>query len=424
LKKSILAVLSILLTMLAVLSSCASGAVAAGWAGVTVHNGNIYTVSGSGQLNIISVGAGDILIREGVVPIREASNAGFLGCGGGEASIAVYGTPAVLGNMVYFAGYNGKIYVYDLTTQQLSSAVLDEKNNKTIVGGPIVSNGRVYIASSNGNIYSLHADTLAQDWKFSTKAKIWSTPVLSNGVLFFGSFDKKVYAVDAVTGQEKWSKQIGGAMMATPLVSGGVVYAVSLDRNIYAFDEVTGEQKWRYPANNQNDKKPKEWFWATPVLFDGFLYAPCMDGNVYAVDIANPSRVVVFDLDSSISSSPVVSNGKVVVVTERGRVYTLNATGGNNGTRRMEVDLRVSDSQPSLLVNSQLYAENGIVYIHSLHPDKIYAVNADNGAFKSFALESVSGNTGQAVPTVTVLVPTTITVLVPTTITVPATETK
>ena len=376
--------------MLAMFSSCASGSAASGWAGVTMYDGNLFTVSSRGQLNIISIAD---LTSEAIVPIEESGGSGGLGCAPASVEISIYGTPAVAGNMVYMAGYNGKIYAYNSTTGQLESKVLDQDNNQTIVGGPLVSDGKLYIASSNGYVYSLYANNLELDWKFKTDGKIWSTPVLSNGTLFIGSFDKKIYAIDAVTGVEKWSKSIGGAMMATPVVSGGVVYAVSLDRHIYAFDEISGEQRWQYPVVDQSGKSPTEWFWSTPVLLNGFLYAPCMDGMVYAVDIANPTNVKVFDLGSSIPSSPVVSNGKVVAVTDKGRVYTLDATIGINGEQRLIKDLRDVDKQPSLVVHSKLCAADGIVYIHSLYPDIIYAVNIESETLRRFALEAVSINT-------------------------------
>ncbi|MCL1885615.1 MAG: PQQ-binding-like beta-propeller repeat protein [Dehalococcoidia bacterium] len=413
LKKKILAVLGVLMLMLVMFSSCSSGAGAVGWAGVAMYDGSIFTVSGSGQLNVISPSDPT---KDWAVAISESSDPGFLGCAPASVNIAVYGTPAVAGNYVYVAAYNGKIYVYDLTTHQLvkEAVVLDKDNNQTIVGAPIVSDGVLYIASSNGNVYALDANSLNLDriWKFETKSKIWSTPVLSNGVLFIGSFDKNIYALDAASGEKKWSKSIGGAMMATPLVASGVVYAVSLDCSIYAFDEQTGDLKWKYPLDGQNDKKPSEWLWATPVLCEGFLYAPCMDGRVYAVNVASPSNVKVFDLDSPISAAPVVSDGKVVVASEKGRVYTLDATSGDKGTQRLVLDLRVSDNQPSLTVNSQLCAADGIVYVHSLRPDIVYVVNIEAATFRRFAMEAVSANSAGTTVTVTetVTVPTTVTV--------------
>ena len=392
-----MAISSVLLLMAMLSSSCSSGAAVAGWAGITMYNGDIFTVSGSGQLNIIS--AAD-LSSAGVIPIVETNSAGF-SCAPASSAVAIYGTPVVDGNRVYMAGYNGKIYVYSLTTNSfvVESKVLDNDNNHTIVGGIIVGNGLVYVGSSNGNLYALDADTLERAWKFSTNGKIWSTPVLVNGTVFVGSFDKNVYAIDATTGEEKWSNPIGGAMMATPVVVGGVVYVVSFDRHIYAFNEITGEQKWKTPVDEQNNKTPKEWFWATPVLFNGFLYAPCLDGYVYAVDITNPSNIIAFDLQASISASPVVSGGKVVVVTEKGQVYTLDAT---SKSQRLVVDLRIADIQASLTVRSQVYAEDGVVYIHSLFPDKVYAItDLDTGAFRSRAMEAVSGNAAPVTVTVT-----------------------
>ena len=406
-----LALLAIVIT----LTGCASSAVAAGWAGVTVSGDSVYTVSSQGQLVVLSLA--DLTKTNWTAAVEGvASSGGILGCSASSTVVAVYGTPAVSGDMVYLAGYNGKVYSYSISKQSESSnALLDQDDSKPIVGGLVVDQGRVFVASSNGNLYALDATTLTQIWKLPTGNKIWSTPAVDNGTVFVGSFDKKVYAVNEVTGNKKWSFSTQGAIIATPVIDNGTVYIASFDRHIYALDEATGSVKWQYPASGQSGNTPSQWFWATPVISNGILYAPCLDGKVYAVKTQDGSLVVTFDLGAAISSSPVVVAGKVIVATEDAKIYSLDASTG--ATPLPLIDLRGADNQPTLKVNSRLSTANGIVYIHGLLPDIIYALDP---VTKNFTLSEIL--TGATASASTITVPTTVILTTTATVTVTATK--
>ena len=57
------------------------------------------------------------------------------------------------------------------------------------------------------------------------------------------------------------------------------------------------------------------WFWARPVTPDGTIYAGSLDGKVYVLRADNGDKVAEFDLGSPVSSSPVLSDGSVIVAT-------------------------------------------------------------------------------------------------------------
>ena len=418
-KKKIFATTLALLAIVITLTGCfGSAAVAAGWAGVTVSGDSVYTVSSQGQL--VALSSADLTKTNWTAAVEGvASSGGFLGCSAPSTIVAVYGTPVVSGDMVYLAGYNGKVYSYSISKQNESSnALLDQDDSQPIVGGLVVDQGKVFVASSNGNLYALNATTLAQVWKFSTGNKIWSTPAVDNGMVFVGSFDKKVYALDAATGNKKWSFNTQGAIIATPVIDNGIVYVASFDRHIYAMDEATGNLKWQFPASGQSGNEPSEWFWATPVISNGILYAPCLDGKVYAVNTQDGSLVATFDLGAEIPSSPVVVAGKVIVATREAQIYSLDASGTQ--AQLLLVNLRTNDkdNNPSkLIVTSPLSAANGIVYIHGLQSDRIYAL--DPVTKIPTISEILAGATTSAS---TVTVPTTVILTTTATVTVTATK--
>jgi outer membrane protein assembly factor BamB len=114
----------------------------------------------------------------------------------------------------------------------------------------------------------------------------------------------------------------------------------------------------------------------------------------------------------SVASQPVVIGGTVVVVTEEASVFKLDPS---SGEAKLVMDLRGADNFSTLVVNSQLCAADGILYMHSLRPDKIYALDVASGSYKSLALETINAApavTSTSTVTVTVTVTDSITVTV------------
>ncbi len=321
----------VLLTSIALLPGCLStSAQASGWSGVAVTANGFYLASSQGELVALNAASGTRAWEE---QLEATTSGGFLGCGG-SSTTTVYGTPALDGNLAYVAGYNGKVYKFDLTSRTSSSKYPDSDHVSAIIAAPIVADGSVYVATADGSVYALDAVSLDRTWSFKADDRVWSTPSLADGVLYFGSFDEKVYALDAASGDEKWSFATEGAVLATPVISDGMVYVASLDRHVYALNAESGELVWQYPVSGATDG-PANWLWATPALCGGNLYVPGMDGQMYVLDAQNGSLVRTFDLGAPISSSPVTVGNLVVAANEEGQIFKLDNDSGLSTEIRM-----------------------------------------------------------------------------------------
>ncbi|MCL2678832.1 MAG: PQQ-binding-like beta-propeller repeat protein [Dehalococcoidia bacterium] len=369
--------------MLAV-ASCASAAVPVGWAGVSIGDGGLYTVSGLGQLYSLKAGDNGAISVVWNLPVDSS------------AKVNVFGNIVVSDGRIYVAGYNGKVYSLDAATgQSIASVELDSDDSQPVVGGIAVDDGRVYVGSSNGCIYALDSITLSRIWKFETGDRIWSTPVVDQGTVFVGSFDKKFYALDAATGAKKWEFAAGGAIKADPVIENGIVYVASFDRHIYALNMTNGDLIWQYPARDSSG--PNQWFWATPVIVDGFLFAPCLDSRVYAVDLNNPANALVFDLGDRISANPVEHDGRAIVVTHTGKIFSLAA----DGNQVLLKELRGVFDGEKPVADAALSVLDGVVYIHTLSHDRVYTMNVATRELHSIKLDSTGGSS-QSTTTVTV----------------------
>lgn len=317
-------------------------------------------VSMEGKLVVVDI-ASHNRSRADIPLEAEPKSGGGFGCAAPATAIAVYGTPAVSGNVVYIGGYDGKIRAIGLGSDNASSWVYPpERNLSPIVGGLVLSQGKLYFGDADGKVYALDTVTQQIVWEFPTGDKIWSTPTIDGDTLYIGSFDKSLYAIDLKSGTKKWSYKTEGVIITPPLVANNAVYFGSFDRHVYSLG-LDGTLAWRSDATVDN------WFWARPVISGRAVYAPNLDGKVYVFNEGNGTAVNKFDLGSPVSSSPVVVGDSVIVVTQEGKVYSVTA---NNEPR-----LLTSIEQTS----APLYANSGVVFVHTLGKETLYALDGQTG---------------------------------------------
>lgn len=346
-----------------------TGTVPRGWSGGTIADDTLFLGSIEGKLIALNTSSGARLWE---VPFETSSTGGGFGCRPTATTVAIYGTPAVEGELVYIGGYNGKIYAIHASSGALRWVYPREANLQPIVGGPVVALDKVFIGSSDGKLYALDADTGDKVWEFQTGDKIWSTPVIDGDRLFIGSFDKKLYALDTTTGKELWAKpfETQGAIASTPVVNNNIVYIGSFDRHLYAVDATNGQQIWQFPVEGEVDNKPENWFWAKPIVYNNTIYAANLDGKVYILNAETGNEVAdAIELGSPVSSWPVLVDSSVIIASEEGMIYTLDTS--NNQVK----PLANLEEQ----VYAPLSASDGVVYIHS-QKGILYEVDMQTGA--------------------------------------------
>ena len=233
-----------------------------------------------------------------------------------------------------------------------------------IIGGLAIDQNALFFGTTGGNIYSIDITKRSQNWEFKTGNKIWATPLVDNGTVYIGSFDKYLYAIDAATGTEKWPFDAGGPVVSTPVLQNNVLYFGTLNREFYAVDATNGNQKWKASVTAGN------WYWANPVIINNVVYAPNMDGKIYLFNADNGQQVTdPLDVDSPISSSPVVFDNNIILAGQDGNIWVLDT----------EKNILNKLAEKSLgKIYAPLSISNGIIYIHT-QANMLYAVKADTG---------------------------------------------
>jgi len=379
-------VLAMMLALVLVLGGCMA-IPATGGSGVAVVGDKLFVAATDGTLFIYNTdGFGRVWKVQMETPSRGggALCGGFLtGCtlGGGAPGVAVYGTPAVDGDLVYVAGYDGRVRLFDWQ-QRLDEPLAQYPDFESDALGPITSgvvigDGKVYVGTGknpnnkeiSGALYALDATTLQRHWTYSEfEERVWATPVLHEGTLYVASFDGTLYALNAETGALKWKFEAEGALVSTPVLAGGTLYFGSFDLYFYAVEAATGALRWHSaePAN--------KWFWASPVVHDGRVFAPNLDGRVYTFDAASGVEALApISLGSPLVSNPVRSDNWLFVGAENGEVFRIDTTSGQR--MRYYDEPAVEDAA----LHAPLVLNDGVVYVHLQTPDRIYAFKVADG---------------------------------------------
>ena len=356
--------------------------VSQGWAGGVVVDDTIIVGSRGGK--IMALDATDGSLRGDPVVLTVKLPPSAFGCGGGGTTgVAIYSSPVINENLVYIGGYtSGKVYAFLFDGESLTTESEYDFPREGDLGGAIVGElaidqeGNVFFGCANGKVYALDA-TLRSIWEYDTGDEIWASPAITEDTLFIGNFGKKLYAFNITDGTERWVFETQGAIIATPLVNEDNVYFGTFGRRFYAVDIASGDEVWHFPADDSDENKPTNWFWAKPLASNGTIYAPNMDGKVYALDAETGTLINQFDLGGPIVSSPVLINGLIVVATQEGEVYSLNTTSN-------EQKLLASLEEK---VQAPLFASDGTVYIHTF-ADNLHAIDVETGSSRKFSLDT------------------------------------
>lgn len=390
-RHKILFLVTMLLVVILAVVGCTSAlgrGIAQGWAGGVVIDDTAIVGSRGGK--IIALNAEDGAQRSEPIEITYQQASSLCG-GGGTAGVAIYSSPVVGGwreldgeqfRLVYVGSYKGKVYAFKFDGNSLTTDFKLDYPEDTYLDGAIVGElvsdqeDNIFFGSADGKVYALN-ENLDNIWEHDTGDKIWSSPAITDDTLFIGSFGKKFYALDITDGSQRWVFETKGAIIAAPLVCGNNVYFGTFGRRFYAVDIASGEEVWRFPADDSDENKPKNWFWANPLASNGTIYAPNLDGKVYALDADTGTLVAEFDLGGPISSSPVLVDGLIIVATENGDVYSLD-TADNHQTLLVHLEDVVEDKVYEEKVQAPLFAGEGTVYIHTFR-DNLYAINVQTG---------------------------------------------
>jgi outer membrane protein assembly factor BamB len=227
-------------------------------------------------------------------------------------------SPLVAGGLVYLADRTGRVFALDVQTGKTRWIY---RTAGAVKSSPTLAGGRIFVGGYDGHVYALDARTGGREWRASAQPRLgalgrfYSTPTAAYDRVYIGSTDGKVYSFGAGSGRLRWSRTTGGYVYASPAVWRQLVLVGSYDHVFYAFDAATGRVRWTFRANGRIS--------GAASVIDGVVYFSTFGLRTYALAAAT-GRLIWTWPDGEYS--PVITDGRRIYLTGRGRLYALVAS--------------------------------------------------------------------------------------------------
>ena len=165
-----------------------------------------------------------------------------------------------------------------------------------------------------------------QVWRAALGRGSLGTVAMGERVAAIASVDRFVYLVDVRTGRRIWRHRADAPFAVGPVIGDGRVFVASgsATGRVTALDIRTGRRRWTTPVGDVG---------APLVLRDTLLFGATQRGRVFAVKTGNGGVLWRRTL-SPIVAAPVVTAGRVAVVTLTDSLVVLDAATGRPLLRR------------------------------------------------------------------------------------------
>lgn len=201
---------------------------------------------------------------------------------------------------------------------------------------PAVEGDSIYAADVEGLVMALDRMTGKVIWKKDLDLPVSGAVGAGYGLVVVGTLKGEIIALDASSGEEKWRAQVASEVLAAPAINGDIVLVQTQEDSLIALDADTGSQRWIF-ENTPAVLTLRGT--GSPVLTNRLAIAGLSSGKVIALDaqrgipvweqrVAIPQGRSELERVVDIDGGPLLSGGKLYVVSYQGRVAALDLESG------------------------------------------------------------------------------------------------
>jgi outer membrane protein assembly factor BamB len=270
-----------------------------------------------------------------------------------KASNEIKSSPSVFGEVVYFGDETGDFHAVDAKS---GAKLWVFRTEAGIISSANFAGDRVIFGSYDQYLYCLSAADGSLIWKFQTEGYVHGTPAVSNGVAVITGCDSYLRLVSLESGKEEKSIELGDYVAASPAtldhrayagtfgnrvvgidlqdakilwryenpkkqfpfyssaaITNDVIIVGGRDKMIHALKPETGDLLWTYPVKSRVD--------SSPVIVEERAFFGTTGGVILGLNIHSAEKVWEFVTGSSITASPSVGGGKLVIGSDDGILY-------------------------------------------------------------------------------------------------------
>ena len=254
---------------------------------------------------------------------------------------AIYGSPVVVGENVYGAGYTcrgdnceGEIFGLSLADGSSIWGLRGLELKTKLIGQIAVVGNTLLVGTSalgeekdgaDGYLYAL--DTAPGSprvkWRIALDGNAWSGVAVEGSTAYVATMAGTVYAIDAAdderfdsdpTSRILWQFKADSAVAGPIQVKDGTIFFGDLGKSVYKLNTLsraasssasevnTGSGEWQIDVGT--------WVWAKPLIENGVVFVSGLDGSIHALDEATGAEKWSTLIEGQIVSAPILFDRK------------------------------------------------------------------------------------------------------------------
>lgn len=251
-----------------------------------------------------------------------------------SSSLQFYAAPEVDDNLVIVGDYTNTLYALDKESG-FEKWRFDSAEDR-YVASVLSLDGNIYAPNTDYYLYVLDQNGNLQ-WRFKANGPNWAKPLADENYLYMVSMDHNLYALnfsydntDLVVDSDGsrtlvtapvWSLDLGSAVVTNPVIENGILYTGTVDGTLFAIDLAKQAVLWSFKGDGQNAS-----IWGTPVITANSVFIGDENGDIYAVAKQDGTALwpTPFAAGSSVISSGVALDDKVVFATSTGKIFSID----------------------------------------------------------------------------------------------------
>ncbi len=172
------------------------------------------------------------------------------------------------------------------------------------------------VADIEGNLRAYEAKTGEQTWIHKTDPTVgyFGSPAATKTVVIAANNRGEVIAVDRFTGEERWKAALNAPIYSDLSVFGETVYIPTTNGTLHALDVADGSEVWVYRTSDRLVRMTQPAVNAEMVVVGG------SDGILRALDQHSGAEKWRSDLETAVTTSPLLVSGYVYTGDHRGRL--------------------------------------------------------------------------------------------------------
>jgi outer membrane protein assembly factor BamB len=238
----------------------------------------------------------------------------------------IHGAPIVMDRRVLAIDLNDQLMAYSTDTgvQDWTYQALTEPASMLSASSPVPAGDTAIAPFASGELVAVRAANGAEGWTatlsrtsrtnaLSEIRDIAGRPVIYQGAVFAGSHSGLFAALDLRSGEPQWTLPISS--ITTPWPAGDVVFVISQAGQVICAARATGQVYWITELNKGLKRKKRSEYFG-PVLADGHLLVVSDRGQMVSLDPTSGKVQRSVKLGDGALQPPIAMDGTLYVVTE------------------------------------------------------------------------------------------------------------